>query len=121
MKVKSQAKWIRISAKKVRRVMNLIRGKKALEALTLLSFMRDKGAKVVAEVLKSAIANAKHDYKLKEDDLYLSEVYADDASMLKRWQPRARGRAFPIKKRLSHVTVFVSPKGEPAIGGRKEK
>ncbi|MBU0687162.1 MAG: 50S ribosomal protein L22 [Candidatus Margulisbacteria bacterium] len=111
MKVKAQAKWIRIAPRKVRRVIDVIRGKNCVEALALLSFMPHKGAEIVLEVIKSAVANAKHNYKL-ENELYISEAFADEATPYKRWRPRSRGRAHPVKKRNSHVTIYVSPRGE---------
>jgi len=107
MRAKAEAKWQRISARKVRRILELIKAKPAHEALAMLSFMSHAGARVVENVLKSAVANASHNYKLKEESLKIAEAYASEAGMLKRWHPRARGRAFPIKKRLAHVTIFV--------------
>ncbi|KAF0134280.1 MAG: large subunit ribosomal protein L22 [Candidatus Saganbacteria bacterium] len=110
IKVKAQAKWVRTSALKVRRILKLIQGKKAEAVLDILKFMPQKAAAITYKVLKSAIANAKNNYKLSTKELIISEAYADTASMLKRIRPRARGRAFPIKKRISHITVVVSGK-----------
>lgn len=95
---------------KIRRVAKLIKGLPAEAALARLKFMPQKSAWLLAKVLKSAIANAKNNYKMKTADLKISEAYADSASILKRIRPRARGRAFPIKKRLSHITVVVTGK-----------
>jgi len=111
-KVKAQAKWVRISARKVRIIMDLIRGKAAGDAVRLLKVMPHKAARIVEKVLLSAVANAKNNYKLSENELFVTEIFADSAAMLKRWQARAKGRAFPIKKRTSHVTVYVGPKAE---------
>ena len=109
--VKAQAKWIRISPRKARKVLALVRKKPASEALRLLKFMSQKGARIVEKVIKSAIANAKNNYKLDEAKLVVDTAYIDEGPIFKRWQPRARGRAYPIKKRTSHVTVFLSEKG----------
>ncbi len=110
IKVKAKAKYLRSSALKIRRITKLICGKPAQAALAQLAFMPQKSALMVARVLKAAIANAKNNYKMKPEELIISEAYADSASMLKRIKPRARGRAFPIKKRISHITVVVSGK-----------
>lgn len=107
MKVKARVSYIRSSAQKVRRIIRLIRGKKVSDALAALKFMPHKSAKAIYKVVKSAAANAKNNFKLNENNLVVSEIFADSAGMLKRMRPRARGRGFPIKKRLSHITVFV--------------
>ncbi len=112
IKVKAQSKYNRGSALKFRRVMNLLRGKLVSDVLNMLKFMPYKSAKVIYKTVKSAAANAKNNYKLPEDKLVVSEIYADTAGMMKRMRPRARGRGFPIKKRISHVTVFVTAKEE---------
>lgn len=109
-KVKAQAKWVRYAPRKLDRVVKLVRRKKALAALQLLSFMPQKGARILEKVIKAAVANAKTNYKLKEDDLVITEVFVNKGIVLKRIQPRARGRAFPILKRTSHLTVWVSAK-----------
>ncbi len=109
MKVKAQSKWVKSSARKVRRVMNLLRGKPASAALSYLQFMPHKGARIIEKAIRSAVANAKNNFKLNEGSLYISEAYVDDATMLKRFKAASRGRAAPRKKRNCHVTVFVSP------------
>lgn len=111
MKVKAQVKYVRAAARKVRLVADLIRGKNAKEAMVMLSFLPNLGAKLIEKVLKSAIANAKHNYKLGEDKLMVSEIYIDGATPFKRIHPRARGSAFPILKRQSHITIFVEEVG----------
>ena len=107
IKVKAQAKWLRIGPRKFDRVVKIVRGKPALEALVLLKFMPQKGARMLEKVIKSAVANAKNNYKLKEEQLIIIETFVNKAVTMKRIQPRARGRAFPILKRNSHVTVWV--------------
>ena len=94
--------------RKLSRVIELIRGKSAREALTLLKFLPQKGARIVEKVLKSAMANAKNNFKLDENSLMVQEAYANKGVIMRRFQPRARGRAFPIKKKTSHVTVCLS-------------
>jgi len=112
MRVKSQAKWIRMSPRKLRRIIALLRGKGTKEAMLILKYLPHRGAREVEKVLKSAVANAKNNYKLNEADLFVDEIYVDQGPTLKRWRARARGRAFPIAKRTSHITVFVeSEKG----------
>ncbi len=107
MKVKAQAKYLRAAPRKVRQVADLIRGKHVKEALVMLSFLPNFGAKLIGKVLKSAVANAKNNYKLGEDKLFVSEILIDGATPFKRVHPRARGSAFPILKRQSHITIYV--------------
>lgn len=109
MKVKAQSKWVRSGARKIRRIVNLLRGKPAGAALAELKFYPQRGARFVEKALASAIANAKHNFKLSEDSLYISEAYVDEATALKRFKAASRGRAAPRKRRTSHVTIFVSP------------
>ena len=108
MKVKAQARWVRIGPRKLARVLDTVRGKLALEALDILKFMPQKGARVLEKVIKSAVANAKNNYKLEETNLVLSEAFVNKAIILRRFQARARGRVFPINKRTSHLTVWLS-------------
>ncbi|MBN3032755.1 MAG: 50S ribosomal protein L22 [Candidatus Saganbacteria bacterium] len=107
--IKAKAKWVKSSDRKLGRVMELVRGKPALEALTILRFRPQKGARILEKVLKAAVANAKNNFKLDEHSLLVKEVYANKGIIMRRFQPRARGRAFPIKKKTSHVTVCLSP------------
>jgi large subunit ribosomal protein L22 len=106
-RVKAQVKWVRSGAQKIRRILKLIRRRPAREALQHLQFMPQKGARIAEKLIKSAVANAKHNHKMKEEKLIISEIFADSAAITKRFQPRARGRAFPIKKRTSHLTVYL--------------
>jgi large subunit ribosomal protein L22 len=107
-RVKAQTKWVRIAPRKLSRVTELVRGKLAVEALALLRFMPQKGARVLENVLKAAVANAKNNYKLAEDSLKVAEAYVNKGIVMRRWQARARGRIHPVKKRTSHVTVWLS-------------
>lgn len=108
--VKAQAKWLRIGSRKLGLVMEVIRGKNALEALQILKLMPQKGARILGKVIKTAIANAKNNFKLDQETLIVSEIYANKGVTMKRWRARAKGRAFPILKKTSHVTVCVSAK-----------
>ena len=110
MEVKAIAKTIRHPARKVRIVLDLVRGKDAKEALGILKFTPNHAAKDVYKVLKSAIANATHNNQLNEDKLYIKECFANEGVTVKRWMPRAKGRATPIMKRTSHITVVVAEK-----------
>ncbi len=120
-KVKAQVKWVKISPRKLGRVLELVRGKLAAEALQVLRFMPQKGARILEKVIKSAMANAKNNYKLAEEKLVVSEAYVNKGIIMRRWQPRARGRAFPILKRTSHLTVWVSPLPEAEDEKPKEE
>lgn len=108
--VKSTAKTVRIAARKVRIVLDLIRGKNAEEALAILHFTPNAAAEVVYKVLKSAVANATHNHQLDENKLYVSECYANEGVTMKRFRPRAKGSASPIMKRTSHITIVVKEK-----------
>ncbi len=107
--VKAQSKYVRASARKARVVIANIRGQSVPEARVTLAFTQRRVAKDVAKVLESAIANAEHNHELDADDLHVALAFADEGPTFKRWQPRARGRATPIMKRTSHITVVVSP------------
>jgi len=104
----AKSKWVKSGDRKIGRVMELVRGKSAAEAMIILKFLPQKAARIVEKVLRSAIANAKNNFKLDEKTLVIKEVYANKGVIMRRFQPRARGRAFPIKKKTSHVTVCLT-------------
>lgn len=104
---KAIARYIRISPRKVRIVIDLIRGKKVDEALAILQFTPKSAAPVVEKLLRSAIANAENNLDLSKDSLYVAEVFADQGPTLKRFMPRAKGSASPILKRSSHITIVL--------------
>lgn len=108
MKAHAQAKHIRQSPYKVRRVLDLVRGLPVDEARVVLDFTNRRAADTIKKVLDSAIANAEHNFALDADELYVEEAYADEGPTLKRWRPRARGRATRIRKRTSHITIVVA-------------
>lgn len=111
METQASARYVRMSPRKVRRIMDEVRGKNAAEAATILRFLPHAAAKVVLKVLESAMANASHNHELDPRQMVISRIWADGGPVLKRFQPHAQGRAFPIKKRSSHVTVVLSTKG----------
>jgi large subunit ribosomal protein L22 len=98
----------RLSPSKVREVLDLVRGKPVHEAEDILRFSERDAAQVVGKVLRSAVANAENNDELDPEELYISACFADEGTTIKRWRPRARGRATRIRKRTSHITVIVS-------------
>lgn len=107
MEAKAIAKYVRISPRKVQIVADLVRGKNVSEALTILKFTPKAGAKELEKVLMSAVANAENNFDMNKEELFVSEVYANQGPTLKRFSPRAQGRAFMIRKRTSHIGVVV--------------
>lgn len=110
MESRAQAKMIRISSRKVKLVIDLIRGKSIGEAFAILRLTPKAASPVVEKVLKSAVANAEHNYNMDVEKLYVKEVYVGEGPTLKRFRPRAQGRATQILKRTSHTTVVVAEK-----------
>ena len=109
---KAIARTVRIAPRKVRLVVDLIRGKQVGEAVAILRHTPKAASPVVEKVLKSAVANAEHNYDLDINNLVVSEVFVDEGPTLKRFRPRAQGRASAINKRTSHITLVVSGKKE---------
>ena len=107
MQAKAIAKYVRISPLKVNFICKEIRGKQVDEALAILKFTPKKGARILEKVLNSAIANAEHNFGLNREDLFVSQAYANNAPVMKRWRPKAKGMAYPILKRSSHVGVVI--------------
>ncbi len=113
MGVKAEGKYLPISARKGRQAIDIIRGKDAGEALLELKYLPNRSAKIVYKVLKSAMYNAQNNHNLEVEDLYVSEAFVNEGPTLKRYRPRAMGRANRIRKRTSHITIIVdSKKGE---------
>ena len=110
MESKAVAKFVRITPRKVRVVLDLIRGKNVAEAFAILKFTPKAGAVVVKKVLRSAVANAENNYDMDVDKLAIKTAFADDGPTMKRIHPRSRGQAFKILKRTSHVTIVVDEK-----------
>jgi large subunit ribosomal protein L22 len=110
--VNATAKYVRVSPRKAGDVARLIRGKKVSEARAILSLTPRAAAKLVSKVLDSAVANAENNHDLDADDLYVTQAYVNGGPTLKRFRPRAMGRASRIRKRTSHITVCVDEKKE---------
>lgn len=117
MEVKAIAKFVRISPRKMRLVAGLVRGQKIQEALNQLSVANKSAATPIKKVIDSAVANATHNFQLAADNLFIKEIRVDGGPVLKRWLPRAHGRATPLRKRMSHVSVIL---GEIKDSGLKE-
>jgi large subunit ribosomal protein L22 len=112
MVAKAQARFIRIAPRKVRQVMDLIRGQDVDNALSVLRFTPRKGAKIIEKVLNSAVANAQHNHDMNKGELFVAQGYVDEGPVLKRFRPRAQGRASRIRKRTSHITLILEERKE---------
>ena len=108
MEVRAVAKDTGISPRKVRLLVNMVRGKKVDEALAILRFAPTPTARVVAKVVKSAAANADNNFQMSPSDLKITKIFADEAPTLKRYRARAKGQAGHILKRSSHITIIVT-------------
>ena len=106
--VRAEVKYVRSSAYKAREILDLIRGLPVARALEVLEMAERDIARVVLKCLESAIANAEHNNQIPADELFVSACFADEGPTLKRWRPRARGRATRIRKRTCHITIIVS-------------
>jgi len=107
MQTKAKLSYLRMSPKKVRLVVDVIRGMKVEEAVNQLNFLNKAAKRPILKLLNSAINNAENNQELKRDNLFIKEIRVDQAGMLKRWLPRAHGRATPIRKRMSHVSIIL--------------
>jgi large subunit ribosomal protein L22 len=107
VRASATAKYLRGSTRKARLVIQVIRGRSVEDAAALLRFMPQHAAKDIAGVLKSATANAENNLNLSADELFVVDARADEGPTIKRWRPRAQGRAFPIHKPVTHITVTV--------------
>jgi large subunit ribosomal protein L22 len=110
--VKAIARYVRMSPRKVRRVLDQIRGKSYRDALIILEFMPYKACEPIIKVLRSAVANAEHNNGMDPASLVVSEAFADAGPTLKRFRPRAQGRAYQIRKPTCHITIGVAPAAE---------
>ncbi|MDK6259903.1 50S ribosomal protein L22 [Corynebacterium frankenforstense] len=111
---RATARYVRVTPMKARRVIDLVRGKSVSEALAILKYAPQGAAKPVAKVVASAAANAENNFGLDPRSLVIAEAYADEGPTMRRFQPRAQGRAFMIRKRTSHITVVVESQKEGA-------
>ena len=124
MEAKASARHVRVSPQKARRVVDLIRGKAATDAVTTLQFAPQAASEPVQKVLESAIANARvkadrESVAFDERNLVISEAFVDEGPTMKRFRPRAQGRAARINKRTSHITVVVAPSEKKSKGGNR--
>ncbi len=107
MEVKAKLKFIRVTPRKAQLVADLIRGKGSEEALNILTFTKKAAAKIIIKLLKSAIANATQKKNIDVDRLYIKKIAVDQGPTMKRYQPRALGRATTIRKRSSHISIVL--------------
>jgi large subunit ribosomal protein L22 len=112
MQAKAVARTVRIAPRKARLVVDLIRGKKIGEAVAILNLTPKAASPIVEKVLKSAMANAEHNYEMDVNNLVVAQAFVDEGPTLKRFRPRAMGRASQINKRTSHITIVLSEKKE---------
>ena len=110
MEARAVARYVRIAPRKVRQVMNEIRGKSVDEAAAILRHTPRAAAAVLLKVLNAAVANAENNHELNRDNLVVSKAFVDQGATLKRIRPRAQGRAFLIRKKTSHITIIVGEK-----------
>jgi large subunit ribosomal protein L22 len=108
MEVRAVAKYLRVSPSKVRLIADLVRGKKVDEALTILKFLPKKSGRLINKTLRSAVANAENTHTIDVDTLFIKSIMVDEGPKLKRWRPRAMGRATRILKRTSHITMVLA-------------
>ncbi len=125
MEAVAKVRHIRVTPMKARRVVNLIRGKQATEAMAILKFAPQQASEPVFKLVQAAVANAKvkadaSNTFLNEDDLFVSQAFVDEGTTLKRFMPRAQGRAFQILKRTSHITIVVATPDELAKKAAKK-
>ncbi|MFA5188600.1 MAG: 50S ribosomal protein L22 [Patescibacteria group bacterium] len=121
MQAQAKLRHLRMSPKKVRLIANLIKGLKVEEAINQLSFADKIAKKPILKLLQSAISNAEHNLNLKKENLFIKEIKVDSAGVLKRWQPKAHGRATPILKKLSHVYLVLEEIAPTKIKAKKVK
>jgi large subunit ribosomal protein L22 len=112
MQAKAVARTVRIAPRKARLVVDLIRGKQVGEAVAILNHTPKAASPIVEKLLKSAIANAEHNYEMDANNLVVAQVFVDEGPTMKRFRPRAQGRASAINKRTSHITIVLTEKKE---------
>ncbi len=112
MEAKAVAKYVRVSPRKARQVIDLIRGKETAEAVAILKNTPRKASKLIEKVVNSAVANAENNFDMFAEDLHISEAYVNEGPTMKRYRPRAMGQASPINKRTSHIIIKVSDQKE---------
>lgn len=110
MEVKASLNFARIGSQKARLVADVVRGKDVNEAIRSLTFMKLKGAVLIKKLIESAVANAEHKKTIDIDNLYVKTIYVDMGPAIKRFRPRAQGRAFQVKRKISHINVILDEK-----------
>jgi large subunit ribosomal protein L22 len=120
-RVRAQARWVRMPARKARLVLDNVRGRTVPEARTVLAFTPRSAAREIDRVLASAVANAESAHGLDGDELVIVAAYADEGPTLKRWRARARGRVNRIRKRTCHITLVVAPTERREAPGKRRK
>jgi len=108
----ARARFVKVAPRKTRLVVDAIRGKTTEEALNILRFTPKKAARVLEKVIQSAIANAENNFMLDPERLFIHRAFVDGGPIIRRWRPRAMGRATPIRRRTSHITIVVKERGE---------
>lgn len=121
MEIKAKAKHIKMSPRKVRLVVDVARGKTVNEALDQLKFVKKLAVKSVIKLINSAVASAEHNFEIKQDNLKIAEIKVDEGSTLHRWKPRAFGRATPIRKRTSHISLALAEIKESGVKKAKKQ
>lgn len=121
MEARAQARYVRVTPQKARRVVDLIRGMVAADAQSVLKFAPQAASEPIGKVLNSAIANATNNLNLDPTSLVISQAYIDEGPTMKRFRPRAQGRAFRIRKRTSHITVIVESRDGVRLGSAAPK
>ncbi|MBP9760636.1 MAG: 50S ribosomal protein L22 [Candidatus Magasanikbacteria bacterium] len=107
METQAQLKQLRMSPRKVRLLVDMVRGMKAVDAVVQLTYSKKSAAKPVKKLIESAMANAEHNHKIEKSTLVVKRAFVNEGDALKRWMPRAMGRATPLRKRASHITVIL--------------
>jgi large subunit ribosomal protein L22 len=120
MEVFASARHLHTSARKIRLVINVIRGMKVEQAKSQLKFMKKAAAQLVLKLLNSAIANATHNFELRGDSLYIKKIVADEGPIIGRWRPRAFGRSSPIRKRTTHLSIVLDELAPKATKSKKQ-
>lgn len=111
MEVRASVQRVRVSPRKARLVVDMVRGKKVTEAIEIMKFVPNKAAGDIEQLLRSVAANAENNYDLDPDDLWIKAIFADDASQMRRFKPKARGRVGRIIRRSTHITVVAEERG----------
>ncbi len=121
MQVTAKLRYLSIAPRKVRLIIDLVRGKSVEQAQIILNFTPNRTAPILLKLLKQAVANAKNNFQLDEKNLYIQKITADEGPKLKRWRPRARGMAYQIQKKTSHITITLDEIEQKAKKRKKVK